>query len=108
MQEVLCISSNGEDVPVTPAHRKGVCPEIQQMTPDSRRVVMTTPRTARQKTHRRFHPVHAKGSQSAAWKLLRTKESPARHDSVRGFECGAGEMNRTPDLLITNDWGDMF
>jgi hypothetical protein len=31
------------------------------------------------------------------------KKKPARHDSVRVFERGAGEMNRTPDLLITNE-----
>jgi hypothetical protein len=30
-------------------------------------------------------------------------KTPAHHDSVRGFQSGAGEMNRTPDLLITNE-----
>ena len=30
-------------------------------------------------------------------------KNPAHHDSVRGFKIGAGEMNRTPDLLITNE-----
>ena len=34
--------------------------------------------------------------------LLATK-NPADHDSLRGFKSGAGEMNRTPDLLITNE-----
>ncbi len=28
---------------------------------------------------------------------------PRRADALRGFLCGAGKRNRTPDLLITNE-----
>jgi hypothetical protein len=38
-----------------------------------------------------------------AWVTRQLRKTPAHHDSVRGFQSGAGEMNRTPDLLITNE-----
>jgi hypothetical protein len=30
-------------------------------------------------------------------------KNPADLDGLRVFQIGAGEMNRTPDLLITNE-----
>lgn len=43
------------------------------------------------------------GSAEAGWPCTRAKKKPLTLANQGFFLFGAGEMNRTPDLLITNE-----